>query len=637
MCGIAGIFDFSGTAVPNLNRRLDAMGELIAHRGPDDDGVWVSAKRHAGLAHRRLSVIDLTANAHQPMVGPDGSVIAFNGEIYNYRSVRQNYQGRWDFQSQSDTEAILAGYAHKGTDICHDLNGMFAFAIWDETSQKLILARDRCGIKPLYYTVIGSVLYFASEVKALLPFMPDISINPEALSNYLMLQLQLGEETLFAGIQQLSPGTLLTVDEHGAHVTTYWDIQYKVGEETSDVALSEKLSALMSDSLQEHLTADVPIGAHLSGGIDSSIIASLSRGMENEPQDFFHGCFLENEGFDESLFARAVVDEIGGNLNVVDISADDFRDNIEKVIYHLDYPVAGPGSFPQFMVAKMASEKVKVVLAGQGGDELFAGYARYQLAYFEQCILATINGTYDEGEFVVTPQSIIPNLGALREYKPMIASFWRDGLFESMDLRYLRLIDRTVDMKGEIVADAIDKERITNSFRNIFNNPANTGKNAYLDKMMHFDFKCLLPALLQVEDRMSAAFGIETRVPFMDHRLIEFLAQVPALTKFKDGIPKRFLKNTFSKKLPKPIVERRDKMGFPVPLSKWFNGPLSDWLNDTMLSQKALERPYIEPVAFKNQLYQQGSFSRNIWGLLSLELWQRKFIDRSGEIRKEFS
>ncbi len=629
MCGLAGFFDFTNNLLPHGQRRLDTMGEILAHRGPDDDGTWCHENGHVGFAHRRLSVIDLTSNAHQPMHGANGSVIVHNGEIYNFQTLHQKYENEWDFKSKSDTEVILAGYHKYGDDVCSELNGMFAFAIWDGQKNKLFLARDRCGIKPLYYAVVGSVFYFASEVKALLPFLPEVSINSDSLSEYLMLQLQLGDDTLFDGVKQVPPGFTLSVDVNGVHLRRYWDIEYRVNEESSAETWAEQLNVLLNESVSDHLISDVPIGAHLSGGIDSSLIASMANRRGEQPRQCFHGRFTDYDGFDESFYAREVADDIGATLNTIDITADDFSRNIENVIYHLDYPVAGPGAFAQYMVSRTARENVKVVLGGQGGDELFAGYARYLLAYFEQSILSAIDDTYQDAKFVVTPMSIIPNLSSLQEYKPMIKMFWKEGLFGPMDLRYLRLIDRTVDMKGEVANGVIDRDRVVSIFQKIFNNPANTRKNAYLDKMMHFDFKCLLPGLLHVEDRMSAAFGLESRVPFLDHRLIEFLAKVPAIVKFKDGVPKCFLKESFRKSLPPSVVNRRDKMGFPVPLSDWFDGPLSDWLNDTMLSQKSLERSYIDAPALKRQLTSQGKFSRNIWGLLSLELWQQKFIDNS--------
>ena len=270
--------------------------------------------------------------------------------------------------------------------------------------------------------------------------------------------------------------------------------------------------------------------------------------------EYFHGRFTEFPGYDESGYAAAAAARSGARLNVIDITARHFRDHIAEVLYHLDFPVAGPGSFPQFMVSALAARHLKVVLGGQGGDEIFGGYARYLLAYFEQCIKAALDGTYKNGNFVVTIELIVPNLGLLREYKPMMREFWRDGLFAGLDERYFRLIDRSTDMIDEIEWRLLDKPRVFENFRAIFNNQDNVQKEAYFDKMTHFDFKCLLPALLQVEDRMSMAHGLESRVPLLDHPLIEFLATVPADVKFEGGRMKHLLKRAYGHELPTAIL-----------------------------------------------------------------------------------
>jgi asparagine synthase (glutamine-hydrolysing) len=328
------------------------------------------------------------------------------------------------------------------------------------------------------------------------------------------------------------------------------------------------------------------------------------------------------------------VDQAGAALHTIDITAGHFRDRIADVIYHLDFPVAGPGSFPQFMVSQLAARHVKVVLGGQGGDEIFGGYARYLLAYFEQCIKAALDGTYRNGNFVVTIESIVPNLGLLREYKPLMTEFWREGLFGALDERYFRLVDRSTDISEEIEWRLLDKNRVFDSFCGVFNNQANVHKEAYFDKMTHFDFKCLLPALLQVEDRMSMAHGLESRVPLLDHPLIEFLATVPADVKFAGGRMKHLLKLAYGHELPPVIAERRDKMGFPVPLKEWFAGELQAFVRDTFSSRNARERPFVNSPAILANMDSAGRFSRKLWGLLSLELWQSLFHDRGAEYRR---
>jgi asparagine synthase (glutamine-hydrolysing) len=332
-----------------------------------------------------------------------------------------------------------------------------------------------------------------------------------------------------------------------------------------------------------------------------------------------------------------VAGQIGATLHQVDIDAHDFERTIERVIYHLDYPVAGPGSFPQFMVSELAARSVKVVLGGQGGDEIFGGYARYLIAYFEQCIRAAIDGTYRDGHFVVTAESIIPNLGVLREYKPLIEQFWAQGLFGPLDERYFRLVDRSSELADEIDWSDLDRARVFEEFRTIFNNPDNVHKTAYFDKMTHFDFKCLLPGLLQVEDRMSMAHGLESRVPLLDHPLIEFMATVPADVKFRDGHMKHLLKETYRADLPSSLLDRRDKMGFPVPLHQWTHGPdapLRDFVNDVFRSSAAQSRPVVDATKVIAHLDDERPFGRKLWGLLGLELWQRQFHDRAHEYRK---
>jgi asparagine synthase (glutamine-hydrolysing) len=376
----------------------------------------------------------------------------------------------------------------------------------------------------------------------------------------------------------------------------------------------------------------VPVGAYLSGGIDSSIVAALGA---REAGSFmaFTGRFDDPPGYDESPFARIAADSAGFELVETAIGAQDFVDSIADVIYHLDFPVAGPGSFPQFMVSRLAAEHLKVVLGGQGGDEAFGGYARYLLAYFEQCIKAALDGTYKNGNFVVTIESIVPNLGLLREYKPLMAEFWREGLFGPLDQRYFRLVDRSTDMVEEVDWALLDKPQVFESFRAIFNNQDNVHKEAYFDKMTHFDFKCLLPALLQVEDRMSMAHGLESRVPLLDHPLIEFLATVPADVKFAGGRMKHLLKLAYGHELPPAIAERRDKMGFPVPLKEWFSGELHDLVHDIFRGRNARHRPFLNSHAVLANFETAGRFSRKVWGLLSLELWHQMFHDRAAHYR----
>ena len=633
MCGIAGIVSLGGTPIVGLVRKLEVMSRLIAHRGPDGEGTLVMSGGVAGFCHRRLSIIELTEAGSQPMCGGNGTALVHNGEIYNYIELRRSLGAGWRFRGHSDTETILAAYDVHGTELLGQLRGMFAFGLWDDRNRRLFCARDRFGIKPFYYMVVGDTLYFASEAKALLPFLPEIETAPSALAEYLTFQYTIGEHTLFKGVKQLLPGHALVAENGRIRTWRYWDVRYEIDFDHGPDYFEQRLVELLDDSLELHLRSDVPVGSYLSGGIDSSLVSVLSARHNPTNRLSFHGKFTQFPGYDESRYARMAADEAGSTLHEIEIIADHFRDHIRDVVYYLDFPVAGPGSFPQFMVSKLASEHVKVVLGGQGGDEVFGGYARYLVAYFEQCIKAALDGTYQNGNYVVTIESIVPNLGLLREYKPLIAEFWRDGLFGPLDERYLRLIDRSSDMVDEVDWSALDRERVVEDFRSIFNNRENVRKEAYFDSMTHFDFKCLLPALLHVEDRMSMAHGLESRVPLLDHPLVEFAATLPADIKFEGGQTKHLLKTACADVLPSPLIERRDKMGFPVPLKEWFAGELRDMVTDVFQSACARTRPFVNGKAVLANLDRTSRYSRKIWGLLNLELWHQTFHDKASDYR----
>jgi asparagine synthase (glutamine-hydrolysing) len=631
MCGIFSVIKNLSTGEVSIKSIVDAGLDRIRHRGPDGSDVWVSPDRMVGFGHVRLAIVDLEAGA-QPMSLEDGTTIIFNGEIYNYLELRQEL-GVDSFVTSSDTEVILRAYKRWGEDCVNHFRGMFAFLIWDAATRRVFFARDRFGIKPLYwYEHPNGDVYFASEIKAFLPFMPRRDVSSSALSDYFSFQFCLGNKTLLEGVKQILPahcGRLANGDP--LQIRQYWEVHYDLDFNHTDRFFIDRIRTLAEDSSKFHMRADVEVGAYVSGGVDSSLLAIL--GSKYKPHDsafkIFNGKFLEGDAFDESQYAQAVADEHGMDLHVASISEQDFVDSIAKVIYHLDSPVAGPGAFPQYMVSKLASQHLKVVLGGQGGDEIFGGYARYLIAYFEQCIQAGIDGTLHDGNFVVTYESIIPNLTTLRAYKPLMKEFWSNGLFEPRDRRYFRLINRANTIEPMLAPGTIRREEAFEEFRKIFWG-SNVGKESYFDMMTHFDFKTLLPALLQVEDRMSMAHGLESRVPFLDHPLVEFAATAPANVKFLNGELKRWLREAFADKLPRSIRERKDKMGFPVPLNLWLKkgGKARDLIGDTFSSSKARSRPYLaKSLSLDEILDSQSIYGRNLWALLSLELWHQQFID----------
>ena len=633
MCGIAGIYQIESQSVPDLSRKLGAMNQLLRHRGPDGEGEWIHPNKSIGFTHRRLSIIDLSPSGTQPMTDRMGNWIAYNGEIYNYIELRREL-GEENFVTNSDTEVILFAYRKWGRDCVNHLRGMFAFALWDENNQTLFCARDRFGIKPFYYMVHKKVFYFASEPKALLPFVEHIETDLDGFKDYLTFQFCLDGKTLFKGIQELLPAYSLSIKNGNIQKQRYWEVFFEPDYEHTALYFEEKLRSLLVDSVQYHLRSDVPVGAYISGGVDSSSIASIAADQQAAGAMIgFTGKFSAyGAEFDESKYARAVANQKDFQLYEQDISAQDFIENIRKVIYHMDCPAAGPGSFPQYMVSRLAAQHRKVVLGGQGGDEIFGGYTRYLIAYFEQCIKGAIDGTMHNSNFVVTYESIIPNLVALRNYKPMLQEFWREGLFEPMDRRYFRLVNRAPSLDEEINWSLLEPYSARETFRKIFNGD-NVRKESYFDLMTHFDFKTLLPALLQVEDRMSMAHGLESRVPLLDHPIVELAATIPADIKFRDGKMKHILTQVVKPYLPEIISNRKDKMGFPTPLSEWLADDAREFVRDIFSSSKALQRDLIDNKIVLEGLDDEPRYGRKVWGLLSLEIWQQEFHDREAEYK----
>jgi asparagine synthase (glutamine-hydrolysing) len=634
MCGIAGLINLNQHQYNNIQHHLKVMGKLIEHRGPDGSGTWVHSNQHVGFAHQRLSIIDLSHSADQPMTDRFGNWIAYNGEIYNYIELRREL-GEENFVTNSDTEVILFAYRKWGADCVNHFRGMFAFALWDEAEGKLFCARDHFGIKPFYYTIINNVFYFASEVKALLPFMDQIETDLEGFKDYLAFQLCLDGKTLFKGVRELLPAHFIHIKNSDISIKRYWEVFYEPDFHHTSAYFEEELDRRLQESIVLHLRSDVPVGAYVSGGFDSSTIASIASDMQPKGNMIgFTGKFAQyGPKFDESEYAQAVADEKGFELKSVDIVADDFINNIQKVIYHLDYPVAGPGSFPQYMVSSLASQDRKVVLGGQGGDEIFGGYTRYLVAYFEQVIKGAIDGNMGNGNYVVTYDSIIPNLVALKNYKPMLKEFWREGLFESMDKRYFQLVNRAPTLDIEVNWELLEPYSARETFGKVFNGD-NVKKESYFDLMTHFDFKTLLPGLLQVEDRMSMAHGLESRVPLLDKSIVELAATMPADIKFKNGDMKHVFKNIVKPYLPDKILNRKDKMGFPTPLNQWLAGDASDFIKDIFSTSKAQSRELINNDLVLKGLSSEGEYSRKIWGLLCLEIWQQEFHDKSAAFKK---
>lgn len=629
MCGLVSIHS-SGQPLGERQNTLTRMLTSIAHRGPDGEGTH-HVPNQALFGHRRLAVIDID-NGAQPMVSPCGRyTLTYNGEIYNYRELRHELTkaGR-PIHTDSDTEVLLQALIFQGAEAIPRLNGMFAFIFHDREHNRWIAARDHFGIKPLYYFTLEHELVFASEIKALLQH-PEIQAvrDDHGLYQYLALQFCLDDRTLFSGVRKIKPGHILI--GRGAAIETescYWDTNYQIDHYHTEAYFTDQLNVLLKDSMRLQLRADVPVGGYLSGGIDSSLVCSLASNALDGPLPMFHGRFAEGPEYDESHYAKVLTEFSQGVYHEVVPSAQQFVDQLPGLIYALDEPLAGPGLFPQYAVSKLARGHVTVVLGGQGGDEIFGGYARYLVGYLEQALKGAMLETQEEGNHLVTLESIVPNLALLKQYTPMLSNFWRQDLFGEMDARYFHLIDRSQGLSQLLhpaALEAFDRDALFADFQSIFNHP---DTKSYINKMTHFDQKTLLPALLQIEDRVSMAVSLESRVPLLDKRIVDLVTSMPPPLKFQGGKTKHILKKAIKSELPENILKRKDKMGFPVPLKEWMQGGcVRDFVSDTLLSRRSLERGVFNPDALRAMLDQQGVGGRQLWGALSLELWHQQFID----------
>lgn len=615
MCGINGIYDMSNNNIDIRN--IKNMNNKIKHRGPDGDGIWIN--NNIGIGHVRLSIIDLTDNANQPM-NINNYIITFNGEIYNYKILREELK-EWEFQTNSDTEVIIALYA-KYKEKCVDfLNGMFSFAIWDNVNNVLFCARDRFGIKPFYYLYQDNIFYFSSEVKSLIPFLNKLEEDIDAITEYLIFQYPISENTMIKNIKQLLPAHTLEIKKYSINIQKYWELDYHDKLNLTEKEYCDKIKELIDDSINLHLVSDVPISSYLSGGLDSSII-SLLASNKIELNNLFHGNFIEYKNCDESYFAKILSENINTNLIIKNITSIDFKENIKKIIYYLDYPIAGPGSFCQYMISKYASEYTKVILGGQGGDEIFGGYVRYLIPYLDKCINESINGN------TKYLQDLIPNMSIFNEYKSMIKQYFNKTILNNdLSEQYFNLIDRTNELDDIINWEYLDKQKIYNLYKSQFNTK-NIPEKDYFNKMLNYDLNFSLPALLHIEDRVSMAWGLESRVPFINHNIIEYVAKIPENIKMNKGVAKHLLKETYKNILPDEINNRKDKMGFPIPLNEWFKDELKDFFIETIRSLQKRNIKYINITdSYINNIYSNINFTRKYWILFSLELWFQNYFD----------
>ncbi len=625
MCGLVGIIQRKDKHVSR-----EILGQMLAvlhHRGPDENGYFIDGP--IGFGHKRLTIID-TVSGSQPMQA-DGTTIVFNGEIYNYVELRNDLiQLGHTFRTKSDTEVILRMYLEFGESFVARLNGMFAFLIYDPHRHRVVTARDHLGIKPLYYCLNSDAVLFASEIKALLQH-PNLTIRPDesALRDYLIFQFVLGERTLFDGIFKVLPGhyQVIELSDLSMRSVCYWEPRFHVDLAHTEKYFLDEIRTLVEDAARIQMRSDVPLGAYLSGGLDSSIVTTLASRHSTQRIKTFTGAFAEGPDFDESPYALEVAAACNAQPFVITPSEIEFVDVLPRLIWHMDEPAAGPGLFPQYILACAARKEVKVVLGGQGGDEIFGGYARYVVAYLEQALKGAIFETNEENEHIVSLRSILPNLPALKQYTPMLQAFWQEGAFAPMDRRYFQLIDRSggaLELFSKDFRAGFDREAAFGRFQKIFNHP---DTKSYYNKMTHFDMVSSLPALMHVEDRVSMAASLESRVPLLDYRIVDLVTSMPAPLKFKGAEMKYALKRAIGDVLPPRILNRKDKKGFPVPLHLWARGRAHEFMRDTLLSSECRSRGMYDTAAVEKLLDAEQPFGRRLWGLLNLELWHRQFID----------
>ena len=628
MCGINGIA-FS----PNSGKRVDearlvAMRDILHHRGPDDGGIFIDGS--VGLGHRRLSIVDV-AHGAQPMFNGDRScVIVYNGEVYNHADHREDLIARgYKFQNRSDTETILHLYEEHGRDCVDYLRGMFAFAIWDKSKREVFIARDRFGVKPLYYVHDNEGnLFFASEIKSLLEagaVKPEINFNalPDQFANHGTS----GDETLYRGVKRLMPGNTMVWKDGKIDIREFWDLSFEPKHAcVMDAEYIEEWRDLFCESVKLRLMADVPLGMFLSGGIDSSAIAAMMSTMVTEPIKTFSVAFNEREA-NELEYARLVAKKFGTDHHEITITPEQFFEALPNLVWHEDEPIGFIASVPLYFVSKLAQEHVKVVLTGEGADETLAGYGRYAkavklLAYGEKYESVTSGFFRDavRGGVATLPNALNRKLG-------------RTFLSRESDIESLFFDNFAVFSKSMQTSLFSRKTR-----ENIANLDPYTRQNAWidkcdaedvLDKLLYADTNTYLHELLMKQDQMSMAASIESRVPFLDHKLVEFTAKMPREMKLRGGTTKWILREAMRGILPAEILDR-PKMGFPVPIGGWFRGRFKHIVDEYVLGSCAMERGIFDG-DFVRKLVAEHNAGENhderIWSLVNFEIWQRQFID----------
>ena len=635
MCGICGVLELRGGRCREEDLR--AMSNTLLHRGPDDHGELLAGPLAFGF--RRLSIVDL-AGGHQPMTNEDGSVwIVFNGEIYNHRELRPALERQGHrYATNSDTETILHLYEEYGADCVHHLRGMFAFAIWDTRQKKLFCARDRLGIKPFYYTIVRNRLAFASEIKALLElpgFQPRL--NRPALPEFFAFGYISSDETLFEGVRKLSPGHRLQIDltkqDAEPEVTQYWDLEMTPSKcELSEADYVEQFRDQFTETVHSHLMSDVPVGVFLSGGLDSSSIATVMADLRKEPIQTFSVGYVEDE-YSELSYARQVAKHVRAEHNEVILGPQEFFASLPQLIWHEDEPIVWPSSVALYYVSRLAREKVKVVLTGEGADEIFAGYLKYRAALLNlragPLYRRLVPGLLQELAQKVLIAEVIPD-GVLRKLRHSFLYY--PDTFEKIHFDNFYSVFPQSQQNDLFTRAVMEELREINPYANSmqFYHPNGT-RGGLLNRLLYLDIKTYLVELLMKQDQMSMATSIESRVPFLDHKLVEFAARIPERYKVRRFSGKYLLRRAMNHRLP-PEVLRRSKKGFPTPIGPWLRYQLFDDLAAVLLDSRTRERQLIESSYVRRLLeahrHGDSHATECCWRLLNFEIWNRVFLDR---------
>lgn len=628
MCGICGIFRFDSREAADRSA-LENMNRQIAHRGPDDDGFYV--RENVGLAMRRLSIIDVKTG-HQPISNEDGSMwIVYNGEIYNHEELRRDLMARGhQYRTRSDTETIIHLYEEYGRDCVQHLRGMFAFVIWDARSRKLFAARDRLGIKPFYYLLDQDKFLFGSEIKALLAH-PAVApeFNPAILAEYLAFGYIAGADTFFSGIQKLPPGHTLEINECGIpNILEYWDLKPSQSDPRPEKYYVETYRELLEGAVSSHLMSEVPLGVFLSGGLDSSAVAAIATKLRGRLQTFSVG--YDEYAYSELPYARTVAKYLGAEHHEVVLSRQSFFDSLPKLIWHEDEPIVWPSSVALYFVSQLARQHVTVVLTGEGSDETLAGYTRYAWTLWNRRADSAYRAfTSSALRKWVRDEIHSAHLGSVLRRKLEHTCLGRDGA--SWESFYFDNFYSAFSAAEQ--SDLLD-ENLRAELGSPYEGSMQLWRNApggLLSRLLYTDIKTYLVELLMKQDNMSMAASIESRVPFLDHVLVEFAAGIPAKYSTRGLAGKCVLKKIAEDLLPASIVHRR-KLGFPTPWSSWLAGGQLDEIERTVAGPRALDRGLFKSDAVKTLFaeHRRGlrDNSNRIWRLLNLELWQRIYADR---------